>query len=97
MRRFCLAAFVLIIVLVAGVSAAEECKRLGVRDCRPGTSNKNICYWWECQQTGSLMQMIFTGQTCTCPRRSALDISVPGQAAGPGPETAIAEIREACH
>ena len=65
-RRLYLAVSVMVFVLMLGVSYAEECPRLGVRDCKPG-SQAGVCYWRECQQSGSLMQMIFTGETCTCP------------------------------
>jgi hypothetical protein len=58
---------VILMMLMVGVSQAQECKRLGVKDCRPSTT-KGVCYWWECQQTGSVMQMIFTGKQCDCPR-----------------------------
>ena len=70
--RFYLAVLVMVLVLMAGVSSAQECQRLGVRDYKP-SSQPGVCYWWECQQTGSVMQMIFTGEKCTCPR-SELDI-----------------------
>ncbi len=68
MRRLYLVLLAAVMVVVmAGASYAQECKRLGVKDCRP-SQQKGVCYWWECQQTGSVMQMIFTGQKCNCPR-----------------------------
>ncbi len=89
MKRFCLAILVIALVLMAGVSYAQECKRLGVRECRPGTP-KGVCYWWECQQTGSVMQMVFTGKTCTCPR-SEMNSDSDKQAAKSGSEIEIAQ------
>lgn len=67
MRRSFLTLAVMAGVFIAGVCRAEECTTVGARDCR--TSNQpGVCYWWECQQTGSVKQMIFLGQKCTCPR-----------------------------
>ena len=43
---------------------------LGVRDCR--SSSPGVCYWWECQQTGTETQYIFLGIKCICPKRSDL-------------------------
>jgi hypothetical protein len=74
---------IVMMMLMAGTSYAQECKRLGVKDCRPSTT-KGVCYWWECQQTGSVMQMIFTGKQCNCPR-SELNIG-SGQVAKSGCE-----------
>jgi hypothetical protein len=89
MKRFCLTVLVMIILMLfVGVSNAQECKRLGVKDCRPSTQ-KGVCYWWECQQTGSVMQMIFTGQRCDCPR-SELNID-SGQVAKAGCEIETAK------
>jgi hypothetical protein len=45
---------------------AQSCTTIGVKDCR--VTSKGVCHWWECQQTGSVKQMIFTGKTCKCPR-----------------------------
>jgi hypothetical protein len=68
MKRFYFVLLVIVMMmLMAGTSSAQECKRLGVKDCRPSTT-RGVCYWWECQQTGSIMQMIFTGKQCECPR-----------------------------
>lgn len=52
-------------------SKEGECTTLGVRDCRhiilPGGTPGADCYWYECTQTGSIRQMIFTGIKCNCP------------------------------
>jgi hypothetical protein len=89
MKRLCLTIWMMIILmLMVGVSYAQECKRLGVKDCRPSTQ-EGVCYWWECQQTGSVMQMIFTGQKCDCPR-SELNIG-SGQVAKSGCEIETAK------
>lgn len=67
MRRSFVVAALITMVLVAGVCRAEECTTVGVRDCR-ASNQPGVCYWWECQQTGSVKQMIFLGQKCTCPQ-----------------------------
>lgn len=69
----------LVLIAVSGNVLAQSCKRLGVRDCRhtiDPTTNKptNQCFWWECKQTGSEKQMIFTGEPCTCPDRVELSV-----------------------
>ena len=71
MRQFCLVLVVIAVLSMAGVSYGEECTTLGAKDCKP-SNQPGVCYWWECQQTGSVRQMIFLGQKCTCPR-SRLD------------------------
>ncbi len=53
---------------------------LGVRDCRTSTT-PGVCYWWECQQTGSETQMIFLGIKCTCPGNSKLEVAPKAMAA----------------
>ncbi len=96
MKRFCLAMLALALFLMTGVSYAQECKRLGVKDCRPSTQ-QGVCYWWECKQTGSVMQMIFTGEKCTCPkRRSELKSGGQKQSAKSGSEIEIASTVESC-
>lgn len=87
MRRFCFVVIVMAVLLMAGVSLAEECTTVGAKDCRR-SNQPGVCYWWECQQTGSVKQMIFLGQKCTCPQ-SKLDTGTAGFAR-PGDETAAA-------
>jgi hypothetical protein len=66
-RLYSVLLVIAMMMLLVGVAYAQECKRLGVKDCRTSTQ-KGVCYWWECKQTGSVMQMIFTGDRCNCPR-----------------------------
>lgn len=68
MKKLCAAALAAVILMV-GVCYAEECTTLGVKHCR--ASSPGVCYWWECQQTGSVTQMIFLGQKCDCPKSEA--------------------------
>jgi len=71
MNKLCIG--VVLVLMTANLGFAQECTTLGVTDCRKSDPKSNTCYIWECKQTGSAKQMIFTGQTCTCPARSERD------------------------
>lgn len=72
MKKILILSVVTLFVLLANISYAG-CT-LGVKDCRESTTEKGVCYWWECQQTGSETQYIFLGTKCTCPqKKSELD------------------------